>query len=402
MTTTNSISISGLKAATRDMEVISNNIANANTTGFKKSRTNFADVYANNLMSTQHNGLGVTVSSITQDFSNGTVDLTDRELDLYVNTNGFFQLENETSGQISYTRDGHFMVDKDGYVVTDSGLRVQGGLYANGVRTGANGDIQIPVSGDSAEATSSVDLEVNLDASSTVPATSPFDPTNPDTYNFTTTITGFDSLGVEHDISTYFVKTATANEWNVHMVIDSTTLSPASSTITFNTAGAINAPSTLNFSGFTPTGADPMTIALDLAESTQFGSSSEVNSASQDGFPNGTVTGLEVNDQGILSANYTNGQLVPIAEFIVAKFTAPEELNPISGNQWLETFDSGPPLVPSTNPPGTINAGMLENSNVDMTEELVDLLSAQRLYQANSQAISVTERTLDFVLNLLQ
>lgn len=403
--TTNStnISISGLKAATKDMEVISNNIANANTVGFKRSRSNFSDIYANGLLSNDM-GLGVTVSSVSQIFTQGAVELTGRTLDLRLNNDGFFQLNNGTgsNNSLSYTRAGNFSTDNQGYVQNPTGQRVQGYLYSNGVKTGGMGDIQIPVGNQPANPTSTMSLNVNLDANSTAPSVT-FSPSNASSYNFKTTQTVYDSLGVSHDLTAYFAKQTTpANTWSMYQTLDNGTPSSAQ-TVAFNASGALTTSMPLSSSFAVTTGATtPLQFTVNLTGSTQYGSTSLVNSSSQNGYPSGVLSAVSVDNSGVLSALYTNGQVNPIAQFVVVTFAAPEGLQPINDNQWLATSDSGPALIQSENPAGSIQSGSLETSNVDTTEELVNLLKDQRLYQANAQAVQIAQRTIDVILGIIQ
>lgn len=383
------------------MEVTSNNIANANTVGFKKSRANFSDIYANNLLS-QNQGIGVRVSSVQQLFIAGSVELTDRALDLSINSDGFFQLRDPVSGRLSYTRDGHFLTDKNGFVTSEDGKHVRGFAYdSSGTKASSLSDIQIPTSNDPPKATTTFQLDMNLDAGTATGDT------------FSTTSSVFDSLGNEIGLTLTFTKSAAANTWTVAGSIPAsagTGVTLSDTTLVFNSSGNLTTPAADSSITMTLTNGatTPQSFTWDLYPAsgvsylTQFAATSEVDSVSQDGYPTGTASTVTVDDQGILSVNFSNGQTRPIAQFAVAQFVAPEGLKPISNDQWLETFDSGAPSISSDNASGTIQSEALELSNVDLTEELVRLLTAQRLFQANSQAIQVAERTLDVILNIVQ
>lgn len=414
--------VSGIKAASADLGVIGNNIANSSTTGFKTSRAEFADVYATSLLGAGGNaiGKGVTLASVTQEFTQGNISFTNNALDLAISGNGFFQLSDE--GAALYTRAGNFQVDNGGYIVNNEGHRLQAFQIDNlGNITGQIGDLQLDTSLIDPNPTGEVDMTTNLDSRQSAPLTpfgGPFDafaspPTapDPDSYNDTTSTTIYDGLGNPHVLSMYFVKTANANEWDVHTLVDGVTTS-GPDTLTFQSNGQFD-PATLpvevSIAGWTPlnsagdpTGASVQSFNVALSNSTQFGTDFAVSTITQDGFTTGQLRGLEIDDTGVAFARYTNGQARALGQVAVAGFTNPNGLQPLGDTNWSETFSSGPATLgePGTSGLGVLQSGALEDSNVEITEQLVNMIVAQRNFQANAQVIQTEDAVTQTVINL--
>lgn len=414
--------VSGIKAATADLGVIGNNIANSSTTGFKTSRAEFADVYATSLLGAGGNaiGKGVTLASVTQEFTQGNISFTNNALDLAISGNGFFQLSDD--GAALYTRAGNFQVDNEGFIVNNESHRLQAFQIDNlGNITGQLGDLQLDTSLIDPNPTGIVNITSNLDSRETVPLTpfggpfnafaTPATAPDPDSYNATTSTTVYDGLGNPHVMSMYFVKTATANEWDVHSLIDGVTTS-GPDTLTFQSNGQFD-PSTLpievSIAGWAPlneaglpSGASAQSFNVALSNSTQFGAEFAVSTITQDGFTTGQLRGLDIDDTGIAFARYTNGQARALGQVAVAGFTNANGLQPLGDTNWSETFSSGPATLgePGTSGLGVIQSGALEDSNVEITEQLVNMIVAQRNFQANAQVIQTEDAVTQTVINL--
>ena len=408
--------LSGLRAANQDLSVTGNNIANASTMGFKQSRVEFGDVYASSLIgSGSKAGSGVLVTDIAQQFDQGNISFTDNSLDLAINGTGMFILSD--SGATTYSRAGYFGVDKDGYIVDNNDARLQGFPVntSGSVSVGSSiDDLQIQTQDIFPQATASADIQFNLDSRQPVPAVTPFDYTDPDTYNASTSLTVYDSFGNPHVQTNYFVKSANVNEWDMYVNIDDVdALSYGSITLNFTSAGVLNsttpaAPTIDNWvtsngsvgdpaSGISPTG-----FALSLGNSTQFGSEFSVSAVGQDGFAPGRLTSVEVDDTGIIFARYTNGEAEVLGQLALATFSNEQGLTPLGNTSWGESFESGQPLIgaPQTGSFGAVQAGALEESNVDLSEELVRLIIAQRNFQANAKTIETADTVTQAIINI--
>jgi flagellar hook protein FlgE len=395
------VALSGLNAASSDLNVTANNIANANTTGFKGSRAEFADVFA---VGAQQIGNGVRLASVSQEFKQGGVDFTDRGLDLAISGDGFFTVSD--GGLIKYTRAGSFGVDRDGFVVNNQNQRLQifpvttTGTY----NTGTLSDLQLATNDAAPQATSTADFGINLPADAQQPAVAVFDPNNAATYNHSTAITIYDSLGATHTANVYFVKTATPNQWDARFYIDGTAVGGAN-TMTFSNAGALTAPATGAFTlpAYTPpSGAAPITLSANMLTSTQYGSTFSVNTLKQDGFTSGRLSSIDVDTSGVVFARYTNGRSQPLGQVALSNFANPQGLRPLGDTTWGETFTSGDPVRGSagTSSFGLIQAGALESSNVDLTAQLVNMITAQRNFQANAQMISTADQVTQTIINI--
>ena len=414
------IALSGLNAASKQMDVIGNNIANVNSTGFKQSRAEFADVFASaQFTSGQAIGSGVRLASVNQNFTQGTVEFTGNALDVAINGDGFFVMSD--GGTQTYTRNGQFHVDKDGFIVNSQGLLVQGfGADSSGAITGAITDMTVPTGDNQPSASTEVKMGLNLNAQDTTPASSPFDPLDPDTYTRATSLTVYDSLGASHVATTYYVKTATANEWKMHFALDGNEIDmdsadsdgdgdTAGRLLVFDGSGAITTPATpyLITAATIPTGtlgsgASALDLNFDVGSLTQYGSPFSVDELSQDGFTTGRLTSVDISSEGVLFARYDNGQSTSVGQIALANFSNVQGLSQLGDTTWAETFESGAALVgtPGSSSMGQLQGGGLENANVDLTEMLVKLITAQRNFQANAKTIETESAITQTIINL--
>ena len=540
------IALSGLNAASADLRVIGNNVANASTTGFKKSRAEFADVFATSNLGTSSNaiGAGVRISSVAQQFTQGNVSFTDNNLDLAVSGSGFFRMND--NGVTTFTRSGAFGVDRSGYITNAAGMRLTAFTAdSSGSITGAINDLQLNTADIAPLATSTISMGLNLNASAAIPvapvatngvnitgtlnsaggtvtpptttvydsyggthtstvqfvntaantwtanlqidgstvesipnvvftgvggtvttvngvpsgapATIPFstytlltpatsagstvkitadvsaltqpaaaslvvvaengtgrpqsafDVTDSLSYNNSTAVTVYDSLGTSHLATSYFRKTGTPNNWETYLFVDGAQID-GPDTITFTSSGALSQingtavpPRTLTSPVFVPVGgAAPMPLSYDLTQVSQYGSAFSVNSLSQDGYTTGRLSGIDIADTGVITARYTNGQSRTLGQVILANFSNTQGLRQLGDTTWAESFESGSPLVgsPGSGSLGLIQSGALEGSNVDLTEQLVGMITAQRNFQANAQVITTADAITQSIINI--
>ncbi|HSH71440.1 MAG TPA: flagellar hook protein FlgE [Methylophilaceae bacterium] len=395
--------LSGLNAASKSLDVLGNNVANANTVGFKQSRAEFSDLYANSLAGAggSQAGIGVKVATIQREFSQGNITSTNNSLDIAINGNGFFRMNND--GAISYTRNGQFQLDKNGYIVNSSGDQLTGYLAdVNGVVQAITpSPIQISAADLVPQASTQVGNVVNLDSRSPIiPALPAFDPNDPTTYTQVVPIAIFDSQGNSHTLQSYMIKTGN-NTWDVRSTVDGGTAIVGSSSLTFSTSGLISGTTTQAVS-FTPSTGAPVNVTMDFASSTQFGSAYSLNSQTQDGYTSGRLVSFSAAADGSVIGRYTNGQAKTLAQVVLAKFSNPNGLQALGDNNFAETSDSGLPVVgsPNTGGRGILQSSALEDSNVDLTAELVNMITAQRYYQANAQTIKTQDQVLQTLVNL--
>ncbi|WP_018409966.1 flagellar hook protein FlgE [Methyloversatilis thermotolerans] len=399
--------LSGLNIASKALDAISNNVANSTTVGFKQSQALFADIYATTLGGgTQAQiGIGARINGVAQQFSQGNITVTDNPLDMAINGEGFFRVTN--NGEVLYSRNGQFNVDKDGYIVNASGYRVTGyGTDANdNIVITAPIDLQVGDALMSADpkVTSEAAISVTLDSRLTPPTTTPFSTTDTSSFSYSTSLTTYDSLGNPHVLGMYFVKTATANQWELYTTLDGGAAAGPTN-VTFTSSGALSmVPSTVAQSFPITTGAvSPLAFTLDLANSKQFGAAFSVDAVSQDGYTSGRLSGLTVSPEGIVQGRYTNGQSRNLGQVVLATFQNPDGMVQLGSNAWAETSFSGPPAVgtPGTGSRGGLQPGAVEDSNVDLTAELVDMITQQRAYQANAQSIKTQDQILQTLVNL--
>jgi len=488
------IGLSGLRAASKDLNVTGNNIANAGTVGFKQSRAEFSDVYAASVLGTGKNpqGSGVLMSNISQQFNQGNINYTQNALDLAINGNGFFQVSN--NGAVSYTRAGYFGTDREGFLVDNFGYKLQGfPVDDNGnLQNGVVGNLQVQTTNQAPKATSQIDTAFNLNSTQKSPetwqalydseydswisdsanvadvtaptaseraqaaayaatqASTTFNPSDPTTYNSSTSLNIYDSQGNAHVMTQYFVKTS-ANTWDMKVLVDGrnpaepgqeppqpyvmglafdssgalqsidTGASPmfsvsADNKITLRSATAAEAAAGTGngwipaiSDGGTPATwaangalANPDGIVLDFSKSSQFASAFAVNSVAQDGYTTGELAGLEIDDTGVIFARYTNGQSKVQGQIILANFANVQGLTPVGKSQWVQSFESGEPVVgtPGSGTLGALQAGALEDSNVELSDQLVNLIVAQRNYQANAKTIETESAITQTIINL--
>lgn len=395
------IALSGLNAASTDLQVTSNNIANANTTAFKSSRAEFADVFSGDAIGI---GNGVRLAEVRQEFTQGNVEITERQLDLAVSGKGFFVVND--NGSLLYSRVGAFGLDAQGFVENSESERLQ--VYpprGDGTfNTGALIDLQFTTETAPPQPTTNVDMNINLPAGSTAP-TLPFDPTVPETYNHSTSTITYDSLGVAHNTTFYFYPTATG-DWQAQTTVDGNPVTTATpQTFTFNSSGVLTSPANgiLSFAGYDPgNGSTPMDINLDMSASTQYGSDFVVNTINPDGQAAGRLRSIEIDPSGIVFARFSNGQSNSLGKIALANFSNPEGLMKVSDTSFQETFSSGVPQRGEATQSdfGVIQSGSLESSNVDLTEQLVRMITSQRLFQANAQVISTMDSVTQTIINI--
>jgi len=421
--------VSGLNASAANLDVIGNNIANSGTIGFKSGNVQFSDVYAGS-----KTGLGAAVSGVAQNFNAGAVQTSTRALDVaIVDGEGFFRMASP-GGEISYGRNGQFDLDKDGYVVNASGLRLTGyQVAANGtVAGGSPTALQLPTGAMPPSATQKIAAQFNIDSREKVPTAAPFDANNSATYNYSNTVTVFDSLGNSHELSTFFVKTA-VNSWNAYATADGYPLTATGAMVAPPTAagpplvassvaltdGSMGfdgngllttaAPTTLvggkmSFAGLNfANGSNPMTFTVDVTGTTQFGVANDVKKLTQDGYKAGQLASFAVNKDGTLTGKYTNEQSKTLGQIVLSSFVNPGGLKSKGDNVWAETAASGQPLTGTPGAGtklGALIGGALESSNVDLTNELVNLIIAQRTYQANSQTVKTQDQVVQTLINM--
>lgn len=390
--------LTGLKAATADLDVTSNNIANSATVGFKYSRAEFADIFATSGLGIASNaiGQGVRLANVAQQFTQGQFDFTGNSLDLAVNGSGFFRMSND--GALSYTRAGTFQLDREGFIIDADGRNLTGyQAAADGTITGALSPLKINTGNVTPRATSTLDITANLDAGAS-PVAVAFDPTVPASYNFSTSTAVYDEQGTSHLAMLYFRKTA-ANTWDVYVDGGAGTSVAPDATLTFADNGNITGTPSATFN---IAGAGAPAVNVDFSSLTQYGSPFEVWELAQNGYSAGQFTGLGVESDGRLVARYTNGQSQVLGQVALTRFPSPQNLQPTGDTSWIQTFASGDALTgaPGSSGLGGLKAGALEQSNVNLTEQLVAMITAQRNFQANSQMISTQDQITQEILNI--
>ena len=472
--------LSGLNSSSKQLDVIGNNVANSSTVGFKQSQAQFADMYAASLAggSAVQVGTGSKVAAVVQQFTQGNITNTSNSMDTAISGRGFFRLVDQ-SGTVFYSRNGQFQVDKNGFIVNNQGHQVTGYLpNAAGIIVPTQAQpLQISAADLTPQQSANVVVGVNLDALAAVPSTVVFNPIDPTSYNSSTPLTIYDSLGANHIGTLYFQRvplatvgngsfaaasntmtvgstaglavgntvTLAAVTYTITAVVDGTTLpvSPASAgavaaapattnagspnwntfltidgasvptptapltTLTFNTLGQLTAPAgppvgQIVSANFTPTGAITQALTLNFAQASQYGGKFGINTLTQDGYASGQLSGFSTSPDGTILGRYTNGQSRPLGQIVLANFTDPQGLQPVGNNEWVESFASGGPLVgaPGSSSLGVLQSSATEDSNVDLTAELVNMITAQRAYQANAQTIKAQDQILQTIVNL--
>jgi flagellar hook protein FlgE len=420
--------VSGLLSSSQALGIVGDNIANVNTIGYKRSRGVFADIMGQAVpgaAAASQVGGGVRLSDVQQLFTQGVLLTTDSPADLAISGDGFFAVRGNVMGREGtfYTRAGQFHLDDEGFLVTAEDLRLQGyGVTDDGRIDPRPGDLQIGDAELSPNPTTEVDIALNLDSNEDVLGV-PFDPEDPDTYNFSTTVTVYDSLGASHRVDLFFTKTAD-NEWEYYAYVDSgdlglppgtpTAVTVGANTLTFTPSGELDTEVggsiTVTFDG-----AAAQTFRLDYGTSittdggtgldgtTQFADRpSSLNGLAQDGFAAGSIVGFTVARDGVVTGVYDNGQQRNLGQIVLTNFANEEGLSRMGENAWAETNDSGPPLVgaPASGGRGTVIQGALEQSNVDIATEFVDMIAHQRAFQANSRTISTADEMYQTAISL--
>lgn len=435
--------LSGLNAASKNLDVIGNNIANSGTYGAKSSRAEFADVYAAALNGSgggNQIGIGTSLQSVAQQFTQGNITTTENPMDLAINGGGFFQVSDGVN-PTRYSRNGQFKVSKDGFIVNNDGLKLMG-YPANGagvIQPGTAQPLQLPTGGIPPAVTTSVKMEFTLD--SRLKATAPgggtgtgIDLKDSTTYNNATSMTVYDAKGQDVAVTFYFQRatdtsgaTPPNDVWNVYATANGTPFDTDANgaaialdafgnpttpytTLTFPpTGGSPSSPTTpitMTVPAGTSTRGNPTLaisgIKLDMTGATENGSSFAVTNLTQDGYAPGQLTGIQVANDGVIQARYSNGQSKPAGQVELASFRNPQGLQPMGGNVWIRTVSSGDAVVgvPGDGNMGALQSGALEESNVDLTAELVNMVTAQRAYQANAQTIKTQDQVLQTIVNL--
>ena len=404
------IALTGLNAAQNDLQVISNNIANSETNGFKRSRAEFADLYATSEFGTSSNaiGQGVQVAAITQQFTDGDINFTDNPLDLAISGSGFFVLDD--NGSQVFSRAGAFQVDNLGNIVNSTGNQLVGfQADSTGNLTGAQGPLVISRANLAPNVTANINIDANIDAAEPILPAFLVGPTGPDasTYNHSASFTTFDSLGGEHVTTTYFRKDS-ATDWETFLFVDNVQVD-GPDVLTFDTFGNLSAingvagASTVTSPSFTPGGVGaPTTFTVDYGGISQFGGGFGISAIDQDGYATGRLSSLDFDPTGTLFARYTNGQSLTLGQVALANFANSQGLRPLGDSTWSESFASGQPLIgaPGSGDLGLIQSGSLEGSNVDVTGELINLIQTQRNFQANAQVIGTADTITQTIINI--
>lgn len=407
--------VSGLSAASTNLDVIGNNIANSATVGFKTATASFADMFAGS-----QTGMGVKVAAVTQNFNDGTTTNTSRGLDVALSGNGFFRLS-DSSGAIYYSRNGQFSLDANRNLVNMQGLSVTGYPATGTPPTIAAGAqpvaLNIPTTMMSAKASTSATMVANLNSTDkAIPATKTFSSSDDTSYNYVNSITTYDSQGNAHDNNIYFVKTS-ANNWDVYAQDGSVAGSAAAKigAMQFDTSGALvgttNAAGTANaglaltlpMNTATNGTVTPQTVSLDFTGSIQQSTGSDsIGSQNQDGYAAGQMTGYTINDDGTIAGTYSNNKTQLLGQIVLSNFSNPEGLKSEGDNVWTATSSSGQAVTGIAGQGGlaSMTSGALESSNVDLSAELVNMIVAQRNYQSNAQTIKAQDSILNTLVNL--
>ncbi|MGH8175207.1 MAG: flagellar hook protein FlgE [Steroidobacter sp.] len=402
------IALSGLNAAQTDLNVTANNIANSATTGFKQSRSEFSELFAVSPVGVSRTqfGNGAKVAAVAQQFTQGNVNTTNNSLDLAISGQGFFVLSD--GGSTAYTRAGAFQVDNEGYVVNSQQQRLQ--VYPPAVtgafNTSTLSDLRLVTTESPPSATTEVETIFNLPSTADVPVTTPFNAADETSYNTARSLTVYDSLGSAHTASMHFVKTAT-NQWDAHISIDGNAL--GTQQLVYSATGMLISPA----NGLAPmpaydaaaglaTGSAPINLTFDLGATTQYGDAFSMNSITQDGFTTGRLIGIDVAASGVVQARFTNGRATSLGQIAMASFSNPQGMQQLGNTNWAETSASGQALNGQAGGSGLglIQSGALEASNVDITAQLVNMITAQRNFQANAQMIQTADQVTQTIINI--
>ena len=411
-------SLTGLNSAQADLGVTSNNIANVGTVGFKKSRADFGDLFSSTSGAI---GQGAHLKNVNQQFSQGSIEMSGNALDLAISGEGFFAVRPDLSAtETVYTRAGAFSINNDNYVVDSSGQYLQafpvsedGSVIATGLTSAKS--LQLTSAGGLPKVTSKIELGLNLPSDAAIKPTASFSPSDSNTFNSSTQMTAYDSLGNPHVATVYFLKTSNptpavpTNTWDTKLYIDGALIQPtnaADSVLTFDQDGKLTAPiAAITYDPATLiTGANPLSLSIDYGTlSSQYSAPFSVMSLSQDGHPRGELSGMDVDSSGVVRANYTNGTQLALGKLMLANFDNPNGLKQIGNASFEATNASG--LVDLGEAGfggfGDIRGGALEGSNVDLTEQLVKLISAQRNFQANAKALDTSGTLMQTIMGIM-
>ncbi len=398
------IALTGINAASAQLEVISHNIANNATNGFKRSRAEFADVYALTATGTS-TGSGVRVSQINQEFGQGDLKFTNNNMDLSIAGEGFFRMDDH--GTINYSRAGTFGLNNEGFIVNSSGHHLTGYVADDDNNiTSTLGNLKVSNADLPPKATNSISMGLNLD--SKAEATPAFDVNDANSYNFSTSTTTYDSLGSAHETTTYFHKDG-PNEWSAYTFSGGTEISQAGGDkLVFTSDGLLDtvnggASKSITTIPFSPSpDASEQTITIDISDTNQFDNPFGVNKIAQNGFSTGRLQDIEIDSSGIVYGRYSNRESKALGQVAMTNFANPQGLRPVGDSAWAETFSSGSAATgtPGSASLGLLQAGSLEESNVDITEELVAMIGAQRSFQANAQVISTADTLTQTIINI--
>lgn len=397
--------LSGLNATSRNLAVIGHNIANANTTGMKASRAEYGELVASSIggSSGRGNGLGVAINTISQQFTQGNISVTNNDLDVAINGAGFLQLR-MPDGSAAFTRSGELKLDNLGFIVNNGGAQVMGyptDILGNATSATA-APLQLPTSAPiGANQTAAITAELNLDATAPI-ASTVVPPTPRATYG--TALTAYDSQGVALPVNLYFTKitpaTAGTDEWAVYDSL----AGAAVGSLVFDASGQLTSGSPFNMTltPAAPSIVPPFVVSVDMSNTTQYGARFAVSDLTQDGYPPGELVGVKIEESGVIMARYSNGETQAAGMFAMANFRNVQGLAPTGNGNWIETQASGQPIQGSAGVGrfGVLRAGALEDSNVDLTAELVNMMTAQRAYQANAQTIKTQDQVLQTLVNL--
>ena len=411
-------SLTGLNSAQADLGVTSNNIANVGTVGFKKSRADFGDLFSSTSGAI---GQGAHLKNVNQQFSQGSIEMSGNALDLAISGEGFFAVRPDLSAtETVYTRAGAFSINNDNYVVDSSGQYLQafpvsedGSVIATGLTSAKS--LQLTSAGGLPKVTSKIELGLNLPSDAAIKPTASFSPSDSNTFNSSTQMTAYDSLGNPHVATVYFLKTSNptpavpTNNWDTKLYIDGALIQPtnaADSVLTFDQDGKLTAPiAAITYDPATLiTGAKPLSVSIDYGTlSSQYSAPFSVMSLSQDGHPRGELSGMDIDSGGVVRANYTNGTQLALGKLMLANFDNPNGLKQIGNASFEATNASG--LVDlgeaGSGGFGDIQGGALEGSNVDLTEQLVKLISAQRNFQANAKALDTSGTLMQTIMGIM-
>ncbi|WP_136163045.1 flagellar hook protein FlgE [Sphingomonas flavalba] len=428
-------SLSGLQGAQTELSTISHNLANVGTNGFKRSRVEFGDVIASSVTRspTQIVGSGTFVKSITQQFGQGGLQQSQSSLDIAISGEGFFVIKpNANTAQVAFTRNGAFSVSADRYVVDAQGSALQvypvdgsGTVVATGI--GSTESLRLPLTSGTPQATQDVQISVNLSANGKVPSADPvysatnpyqFDRFDPDTYNYSAATVIYDSVGNPMTLTSYYVRETTptsadpSSNWTVYNFVGDKQLSsdPADPdggvpvTLSFDNNGVLtNQSGPVQFATITPAGAAPQDLTIDFSISTtQRAAAYSITAQNQDGEPVGQLEGVTVDPNGIVRASFSNGQTQALGKIALAQFSNPQGLRQLGNSYWSATGISGEARLgePGLGGFGNLMSGAIERSNVDITEELVGLIAAQRNFQANAKAIDTANTLSQTIINI--